>query len=101
MPVTSSPETASVVRSMQHYLSNKLEGFSNGQSYPPSNPSNKTNGFAAAKVPDWQLRQWIAELSAEPASPDIDDDDSDYHRPDASGYSRADEEWFFDADGRP
>lgn len=29
------------------------------------------------------------------------DDDSDYHEPDESGYSRADEEWFFGADGRP
>jgi hypothetical protein len=27
--------------------------------------------------------------------------DDDYHRPDASGYSRADEEWFFDMDGKP
>lgn len=29
------------------------------------------------------------------------DDDDDYYRPDASGYSRADEEWFFDMDGKP
>jgi len=34
-----------------------------------------------------------------PASPA--DDDADYHRPGASGYSRADEEWFFDMDGKP
>lgn len=25
-------------------------------------------------------------------------DDIDYHKPDASGYSRADEEWFFGMD---
>jgi len=30
-----------------------------------------------------------------------DDDDADYYRPDASGYSSADEEWFFDMDGKP
>lgn len=53
-----------VVRSMQHYLDHKLEGFSNGNHYPPSSPANKTNGFVAAKVPDWQLRQWVSELSA-------------------------------------
>lgn len=29
------------------------------------------------------------------------DDDTDYHTPDESGYSRADEEWFFDHDGKP
>lgn len=28
-------------------------------------------------------------------------DDADYYKPDASGYSRADEEWFFDMDGKP
>jgi len=30
-----------------------------------------------------------------------DDNDDDYYRPDDSGYSRADEEWFFDMDGKP
>lgn len=36
-----------------------------------------------------------------PASKPTADDDADYYRPDASGYSRADEEWFFDSDGKP
>ncbi len=55
---------AAVVRSIQHYLDHKLEGFSNGAVYPPSSPANKTNGYVAAKVPDWQLRQWIRDLAA-------------------------------------
>ena len=29
------------------------------------------------------------------------DTDDDYYKPDASGYSRADEEWFFGHDGKP
>lgn len=29
------------------------------------------------------------------------DNDDDYYKPDESGYSRADEEWFFDMDGKP
>ncbi len=48
-----------MARELRHYLDHRLEGFSNGVSYPPSSPSNKTNGYAAARVPDWQLRQWL------------------------------------------
>lgn len=29
------------------------------------------------------------------------EEDDDYYKPDSSGYSRADEEWFFDMDGKP
>lgn len=48
-----------------------------------------------------QIRTSLA-FAGEAAAPhQAEPDDDDYHRPDASGYSRADEEWFFDADGRP
>lgn len=33
--------------------------------------------------------------------PNFPCDDPDYYKADESGYSRADEEWFFDMDGKP
>lgn len=48
------------------------------------------------------LHQALAAHSAGEVGVKVKDDDlSDYHTPDESGYSRADEEWFFDADGKP
>lgn len=47
---------ARLKREIAHQLAHRLEHFSNGHSYPPS----KTDGFTAAKVADWQLRQWLA-----------------------------------------
>ncbi|MEC5289432.1 MULTISPECIES: hypothetical protein [unclassified Aurantimonas] len=42
----------------------------------------------------------VAKAEGRTAAAEADDDD-DYHRPDESGYSRADEEWFFGMDGKP
>jgi hypothetical protein len=49
-----------LAREIRHCLTYRLEGFSNGAAYPPSSPANKTNGYTAAKVADWRLRQWLA-----------------------------------------
>ena len=49
-----------------------------------------------------ELMKLAASLPEAPAvDADDEDDDADYYRRDASGYSRADEEWFFDMDGKP
>lgn len=57
------PEVTRTEQSIAFYLDNKLEQFSNGRTYG-SDPSNKTNGYHAAKVPDWQLRRWADETNA-------------------------------------
>jgi hypothetical protein len=57
---------------------------------------------------DWTEGEWPTDVDflkslAEPEpvlDPEPESDDG-YYRPDASGYSRADEEWFFDMDGKP
>lgn len=48
---------------------------------------------------------WIdADIERQACADAIDAEESagadDYHKPDESGYSRADEEWFFGADGK-
>ncbi len=48
-----------VARELRHYLDHRLEGFSNGSPHSAPSPADKTNGYAAARVPDWQLRQWL------------------------------------------
>ena len=50
------------LRSMRHVLSHNLELFSNSRGYITQ---DKTDGYLAAKVPDWLLRQWIAALTAQ------------------------------------
>ena len=57
------PEVTRTEQSIAFYLDSKLEQFSNGRTYG-SDPSNKTNGYHAAKVPDWQLRRWADETNA-------------------------------------
>jgi hypothetical protein len=59
--------------------------------------------WAQALRPAVLVRELMKLAPAQPEAPAIDaeDDDADYHRPDASGYSRADAEWFFDMDGKP
>lgn len=51
------------------------------------------------------LHGWMPLPPAPEAKPphvhDEDHNDDDYYRRDESGYSRADEEWFFDMDGKP
>ena len=53
---------ARAIRSMRHVLEHDLELFSNRVGY--SSPC-KTDGYLAAKVPDWLLRQWIAAAEAQ------------------------------------
>lgn len=57
------------------------------------------NDLAATAISEAAL-SYFRHRTDDPASA-VKDDDSDYYRPDASGYSRADEEWFFDMDGKP
>jgi hypothetical protein len=52
---------------MRHYLDNRLEQFFNGSSYLSD---NKTNGYHAAKVPDWALRRWLVALEHD-ATPEL------------------------------
>jgi hypothetical protein len=54
----------STIRSMKHVLDNSLEPFSNASTWNGSSPSAKTSGYSAAKVADWQLRQWLAAIEA-------------------------------------
>jgi hypothetical protein len=55
---------------------------------------------------DWTEGEWptddgfLHDLAA-PVVELVSETDDDYYRPDESGYSRADEEWFFDMDGKP
>ena len=60
-----------MARELRHYLDNRLESFSNGSPYSAPSPADKTNGYAAARVPDWQLRQWLMAVEgSEPLATD-------------------------------
>lgn len=50
--------------SIQHYLDNLKYKQTSGHAVP------RAEGFAYAEVPDWQLRQWMDQISLN-ATPDL------------------------------
>ena len=57
-PVAQEPVGAEIARELRRYL-DKLE-------YQPTGRDPKNTGFSFAKIPDWQLRQWIEKIDRKP-----------------------------------